>query len=63
MSEATAAYRQDAKRAAERARAIQEQADKAEKRRSKANGKKDENGKAPHTRDRKYPESPLPPQH
>jgi NAD(P)-dependent dehydrogenase (short-subunit alcohol dehydrogenase family) len=63
MTEATAAFREEAKRAAEHARAIQEKAEQAEKRSSKANGKKDENGKAPHTRDRKYPESPLPPQH
>src|SRR5207253_2104146 len=56
------AFRQVAKKAAERGRAIQKQADRAEKARPKAKDKGD-NGKAPHTRDRNYPQSPLPAQH
>jgi NAD(P)-dependent dehydrogenase (short-subunit alcohol dehydrogenase family) len=50
-------FREEARLAAERGRAIQREALKAEK----ANGKHAD--KAPHTRDRKYPTNPLPKQH
>src|SRR5256885_5288938 len=62
MTEAIGAFRQEAKKAAERGRAIQKQADRAEKARPKGKDEGD-NGKAPHTRDRNYPQSPLPAQH
>src|SRR4051812_870244 len=63
MVQADTKFREEAKQAAERGRAIQAAALKAEKSAHKANGKQAGGEKAPHTRDRKYPVPPLPKQH
>jgi NAD(P)-dependent dehydrogenase (short-subunit alcohol dehydrogenase family) len=60
MIEADTRFRDEARRAAERGRAIQAAALKAEKA-AKKHGK--DGDKAPQTRARKYPEPPLPKQH
>jgi NAD(P)-dependent dehydrogenase (short-subunit alcohol dehydrogenase family) len=60
MVEVDTTFRDQARKAAERGRAIQAAALKAEKA-AKKNGK--DGDKPPRTRDRKYPEPPLPKQH
>jgi NAD(P)-dependent dehydrogenase (short-subunit alcohol dehydrogenase family) len=60
MAQGNGTFRAEARRAAERGRAIQAEALKAEKAQGK---KRADDQKAPRTRDRKYPEPPLPKQH
>jgi NAD(P)-dependent dehydrogenase (short-subunit alcohol dehydrogenase family) len=60
MDQASNAFREEARKAAAHGREIQRRALEAEKANGKAKSKAD---KVPHTRDRDYPESPLPQQH